>query len=654
MRGAFDSLSRAPKLSLVRPSPSSPADLSTTATGRHVPLPLIRPFTQYDPDRKQGIPVQRSPIPIDRETRGFNGNDVMRRSGRVDDDWLEEEDELWSPDAPLNGSIRPFSFAVRAGATAAKGSSDGHGRRSLWGRWGGSVTSLFAGSQGGSGSMMDMQYVNTVDGNDADLIHSLGLDNDRREYPMSEKVPDHPRSVSLVSPLRPPFFGGRESRASSIDGDRDRSSRVPKSISSSRLSQMLVNETDEEVTSTKRKGFKGYFKRMKLKSYQSGRANTSEPTSPGDEDFLDLGAPLAPPPPISALVRGDRRQQRDRGDSVSSVQTDASAPAAGGAKRYSGSIPPGLRNASASQTDKPFDGRQSISPTSSRFVTSGPRRESYVSVHNRDRRQSATIDELSDGTDRRGSAVEVLSAGRFHASPEPGALFEEHGYTPRSGIGANHTHVSPHFPTFPPVASRPHNKTTSSLSASTFIETPPPVTMSTPFFEQRHQDTVKAPFGSLSPNRFKNLPPLPPPGDPRAQYTASPDLNGTSFPEQLDFSSATGYDRTPRNPSRPSTGPSPRSGYVSRAGERYLDPQPRSSCDTGDRPSRRAPEVSPRMAQSMYVQPSAAGSTGSFGRFMAVSAKRHEAGTPIDLGDGKSVRGKKGFRGLFGRPARVR
>ena len=68
---------------------------------------------------------------------------------------MEDKDELWSPGADTN--LRPFSFAVRAGATASRSSSDGHGRRSLWGKWGGSVTSLFGGSQGGSGSMVDMQ-----------------------------------------------------------------------------------------------------------------------------------------------------------------------------------------------------------------------------------------------------------------------------------------------------------------------------------------------------------------------------------------------------------------------------------------------------------------------------------------------------------------
>jgi hypothetical protein len=66
---------------------------------------------------------------------------------------------LWSPVSAGDGSLRPFSFAVRAGAAAGRDGEGHGGRKSLWGRWGGSVTSFFGGSQGGSGSMMDMQYV---------------------------------------------------------------------------------------------------------------------------------------------------------------------------------------------------------------------------------------------------------------------------------------------------------------------------------------------------------------------------------------------------------------------------------------------------------------------------------------------------------------
>ena len=81
-----------------------------------------------------------------------------RSSGRYD-----SGDQTSISDSP----IRPFSFAVWAGngGQHSARSSPGPGRdrrnSSALGRWGGSVTSFFGGSQGGaSGSMMDMQYVN--------------------------------------------------------------------------------------------------------------------------------------------------------------------------------------------------------------------------------------------------------------------------------------------------------------------------------------------------------------------------------------------------------------------------------------------------------------------------------------------------------------
>jgi hypothetical protein len=76
----------------------------------------------------------------------------------ADDGW-SDGDDLWPPASPASGNLRPFSFAVRAGAAGGgQGSEGGHSRRSFFGRFGGSVTSLFTGNtHGGSGSMMDMQ-----------------------------------------------------------------------------------------------------------------------------------------------------------------------------------------------------------------------------------------------------------------------------------------------------------------------------------------------------------------------------------------------------------------------------------------------------------------------------------------------------------------
>ena len=154
LSGAFNSPIRDPYLSLVRPSPSSPADLANIAQGRMPPTPLTRPLTHID---REPVTARRPPMPLILQTDKRRSG-VFERSRNVDDDWLEANEDRWSPMSPAESGRRPFSFAMRAGATASRGSSDGHGgRRSLWGRWGGSVTSLFGGSQGGSGSMIDMQ-----------------------------------------------------------------------------------------------------------------------------------------------------------------------------------------------------------------------------------------------------------------------------------------------------------------------------------------------------------------------------------------------------------------------------------------------------------------------------------------------------------------
>lgn len=162
LRGAFTSPQRAPQLSLVRPSPSSPAELANIANGRPVPPPLTRPLTQSYPDCGPGVTAHISPTsftqPLNmRADHSMHGNGFKNPAFRQNEDWPEDDEELWEPSSAADGGLRPFSFAVRAGATATRGSSDGHGRRSLWGRWGGSVTSLFGGSHGDSGSMVDMQ-----------------------------------------------------------------------------------------------------------------------------------------------------------------------------------------------------------------------------------------------------------------------------------------------------------------------------------------------------------------------------------------------------------------------------------------------------------------------------------------------------------------
>ena len=129
-----------PQLSIIRPSPSSPAGLSAL---RETRVTVQRPLTHFIPDRE--------PMGI-RHGKGVSSPGLIERSPRLSE--LEDEED-WPPSPE---GIKPFSFAVRAGATARDG-SEGHGRRSLLGRWGGSMTSFFGGSQGGSGSMIDMQWV---------------------------------------------------------------------------------------------------------------------------------------------------------------------------------------------------------------------------------------------------------------------------------------------------------------------------------------------------------------------------------------------------------------------------------------------------------------------------------------------------------------
>jgi hypothetical protein len=162
MRGAFEEPRVGTQPSnVVRPSPSSPADLANIAQARVQPSTATRPVTHFYPDREPAL-AQRSPISINTDVRGprrrsVNSTKTLDRSMRTDL-WAETEEEAWPPISPAESGLRPFSFAVRAGAGGIKGSSDEHGgRKSMFGRWGGSVTSFFGGSTGGSGSMMDMQ-----------------------------------------------------------------------------------------------------------------------------------------------------------------------------------------------------------------------------------------------------------------------------------------------------------------------------------------------------------------------------------------------------------------------------------------------------------------------------------------------------------------
>lgn len=162
----------------LRQSPSSPAGLLASSIAPNTPprSNTQRPMTHYLPHREPAreILTPGGPNSSSVKKRGHSKNTsspgaleplaINTNVYRTDDNGKRiNDDDLWTPDRPQG--LRPFSFAVRAGAAAAREGSEEHGsmgsapgqRKSLWGRWGGSVTSFFGGSQGGSGSMIDMQ-----------------------------------------------------------------------------------------------------------------------------------------------------------------------------------------------------------------------------------------------------------------------------------------------------------------------------------------------------------------------------------------------------------------------------------------------------------------------------------------------------------------
>ncbi|KAK8854582.1 hypothetical protein IAR55_003321 [Kwoniella newhampshirensis] len=675
MRGAFTPTRTTPALSVVRPSPSSPANLTALASGPK-PTPLQRPLTHYIPEREPALGAPRTPLyasPVTR--RDANGSSPGFREQRSvrSEMYDDANEELWSP---TDGTgLRPFSFAVRAGATAARdGSEGGHGgRRSLWGRWGGSVTSLFGGSQNGSGSMMDMH---------------LGLDNDRRNRSSSYNVTSHPRAVSLASPTRPSFFSRTDSRGSSTNHDQEQQQhqqpRISRAVSHSRLSQVHGDEEDKQA---KKKGIKGFFRKMKVRGDKSKKGSKVDQSArlEAERNSTDPGTPLAPPPSISYLVGGGRsdraRHTRDRSGSSSSMLTDGQD---NGQNRYSASYPYGVRsvsapiNANGNGYTSSSDVSQSASPASSKFATSGRRRESFTSG----KRVSVTLNDLGEEKDRQDTVMEMLTGRGGYMSQEPASIYDDPGTGLRNTSGQTGTRYALHN-------SRPHNKTTSSLSASSgtmAIETPPPVTFnSSSFFNQQMGQTpnanaingaqgqpiVKSPSVPLSPNRFKNLPPIPPPGE-EPRLIGSPDSFAATFPDQEFNLNGTVHDSkylsshkaampvassvelTSQSPSSRTTGrylPDQRAGQTYQMGNGvgyggYPQPQSRSrqqsshplnvqSILTPGRASldQRSPRtrMDGRAVQTMYVQPS--------------MDRRYVA---ADLEPVIAEKKKGGFKGIFG------
>ncbi|WVR09401.1 hypothetical protein IAU60_006468 [Kwoniella sp. DSM 27419] len=658
--GVSTPVRQTPALSVVRPSPSSPANLTAMAGGPVRAPPQQRPMTHFLPDREPSgssarSPMYSSPIPVavrPRQDTHMSSPGALGQSPRPSGTYEGSDEELWQPEDAPGGNLRPFSFAVRAGATArGAGASDGHGgRRSLWGRFGGSVTSLFGGSQNGSGSMMDMH---------------LGLDSDRRNRSSSVNVNPYPRAVSLASPTRPSFFS-RDSRCSSvIEADQPRVSRV---ISQSRLSQMRLDDDEsDEAQNAKKKGIKGFFNKLKSKGAKNKK---SEPAFKVEhEPRAESETPLAPPPPMSHLV-GHRKTNRDRSGTSSTMQTDGTDTVAG--KRYSASLPYGMRSVSAPMngTGSSSGGSLSASPTSSKFATSGPKRDSYASA----RRQSFTLNGLGDEYQpekRRSIGPEAPVNGardRPAYSPEQTTFYDEPGRMHRPA--QNNGYANPAF--------RPHNKTTSSLSNSSGtmgIETPPPAVYSSgSFFNQQVQASnlpqqsqpvqpqvrtkpatvTSLPSGQLSPNRFKNLPPIPPGQEKSIGFTSSPDSFAAAFPDQGDDLNLAGTVHDPRylderyqqnHQGRPSDSmrgyPLQGNGYAQAQG--YPSAHARAMASGRASFDQLTPrgrgQINDRNVKTMYGQPSVSdlGVIGTNGR-------PGEIGYPTVTGEKK----KKGFKGFFG------
>ena len=429
---------------------------------------------------------------------------------------------------------------------------------------------------------------------------------------------------------------------------RDPEGRVSKSISSSRLSQMLPSEPIDEVA-TKTKGLKGLLMKIKPK----GTSKSSLPivradrTASADEDqYSNIVLPQQMP---SHSDYDGMTRDRDRGNAMPSKQIVLSGTTA---ERH-GSFPRDLSSAPSAQGAASSSRYQNPDATISDTSYPAAQRESYASSLVQDKTQSRT--RWSGSTDRRGPEMEMLSVGRLNTSPEASSVFDEPVAIPHGAAAAAPTHAKYHLATHPPVTLQPQVQPTSSLSASSFVETPPPALgNAAPFFDQRkpRDEVIKIGRSSLPPNRLKSLPPLPPVSPDDA---APSDSLAAVFRNQTDSAlPGQNYDRQPNQPER-HLPESPNPGFIQRHRNDQASYQPlRTSLDpAGDRSSLRQGAIQPRMAQSLYLQPEGAGSTGNFGRFMAIVGKRQENGTRVDFSDGRSLKSQNGFKGLLSRGGKV-
>ena len=443
----------------------------------------------------------------------------------------------------------------------------------------------------------------------------------------------------MASPSRPSFFS-RDSRAS-VDHARDPRA-LSKSMSSSRLSQVVRNEDDlvgGNGTPKKKKGLKGLIQKMKPKS----KRQSTSPVPPNghprgngyrtpDHHQNEAVTRLAPPPNMAVLA-GQGQQRHSRNGSSSSIGDSPGS----SWKMRSVSAPIGGSSS----------GSLSASPTSSKYN----RRESYNSA------QQRAFGGENDGEMKRGSIVEVLHANQqqqyqqqqqhqqqqyqnqqgqyprtMYTSPEPNhAQMYDHSAGGLGGQQQQHQQGSnsyPH-PSFRGGSRHTAGSISNSSGIAPTIETPPMPLNQGPFFSRPpslHSPATGTSNGfSPNPNnvngnggnvnRFKNLPPLPPPGTERP--APSPDSlqvfdqqyqhQQQQYQHQQQQQQQQGYQNQPGTPDFTK---SPPKGY--KYTQYQQTPPSRASYD---RPMSTArAESSPRMAHSMYVQPTS--STGSFARFI--------------------------------------
>jgi hypothetical protein len=451
-----------------------------------------------------------------------------------------------------------------------------------------------------------------------ELMNSLGLDADRRAaYPNSNSAHRdvYPRAVSMASPSRPSFFS-KDSRTS-FDQSRGPDPRaLTKSISSSRLSQVMRTDGMEEPK--KKKGLKGLIQKMKPKSKrqssgipplpQHPQQHQPRPHAQGPNDGLA-------PPPNMAYLSGDGQSRHNRNSSQSSMADSQSQ--GSNWKMRSVSAPIGGSSS----------GSQSASPTSSKY-----RRESYNS------QLRVTDDET------RGATMEMLhppnGGGQYqhqrqmYASPEAGQYDERRSSnTTQPTLNGNPTNGGGNGQGYPNPSFRNSKYASGSISNSSgvaaTIETPPMPLNGTPFFSR--PPSINSPANM---NRFKNLPPLPS-ADDRDRMASSPE-SFQILNDQQEFATQTPMGNNRRNQYSP-----PTHLYPQTQGQT----QPRASFDRPTNTPRAEP--SPRMVHSMYAQPTSSNLSFGSGRFPPVQQhQQHPMPGQGFVGEGEKK--KKGFKGFFG------